>query len=629
MSNTVLMKNKLIVCFILLYAFAFTAQAQDSIALSKQKNIFELIAMADIPEEFRQEFFLELHKAALSPAGVNSSTVLQLFQNTVQGFEILFYPKEAAIKNEVDSFQLATGYDLQVRTTMQNPAHMNNIFVRLENIASPVNATDVSASYYIDVTSTPNVITANTIIPQNILTASGLSQSTAQTIVQNAVNNSKATTNLGKVEDGNRALATYFGVKGGQGTTNTTGQILSFSDCNDFCTLNNAGRLAYLFQKELLTFDENATSTKQADGSYFVFAKMPADATDDEDGYYPVYYKFAPYTTQDQLQVYLDFLSNWKVDLIYTSIVEADYPTQSPIMAFITLGGNNCAGLCKSYSMKVPPKSVQFIADVITAPYTAPGKILYGTNFIFQDQDVTTTDQVLALLDVPGLGYVSKAIAIKMGIGAVIKAGITIVFTSGDALTKAIKNSGVAQLIIDAATTALQKATGRQKDYVLKALTDGTITVNEVPTFITAVNNAGSRTWDDAVSAWNKANITIQLIVSKPIEFGGDVIKREGIDLYILGRVSQKDVTTATTTLFAFKKGVNVLTTPIGNMSVDVYWTTVNKPFIDKAIQSGADMRFIHNPTDALHSDTWLKKEYDYLISLGYELQNNGMMILK
>ncbi len=83
------------------------------------------------------------------------------------------------------------------------------------------------------------------------------------------------------------------------------------------------------------------------------------------------------------------------------------------------------------------------------------------------------------------------------------------------------------------------------------------------------------------------------------------------------------------------------------------YWNEINKIHIDNVISSGGGIRFIHDPClvdshwnyvfDMLDSPfkqkcisegvtkvkTYMKMEYDYLLSKGYILQENGLMIKK
>jgi hypothetical protein len=119
------------------------------------------------------------------------------------------------------------------------------------------------------------------------------------------------------------------------------------------------------------------------------------------------------------------------------------------------------------------------------------------------------------------------------------------------------------------------------------------------------------------------------ITTSKPVKFGQQVVKREGKDLYVLGRVKQADVPGSATTGHFYNKGegVNVLMTPIGEKTAKEFWQTVNKPWLDKAIKEGSDIRFIHDPRLA-PDGSWLKKEYDYLIEKGYHLDEvSGYMV--
>ncbi|WP_407264684.1 hypothetical protein [Tenacibaculum maritimum] len=82
------------------------------------------------------------------------------------------------------------------------------------------------------------------------------------------------------------------------------------------------------------------------------------------------------------------------------------------------------------------------------------------------------------------------------------------------------------------------------------------------------------------------------------------------------------------------------------------YWKEINRPHIDDVIANGGDIRFIHdprlpsnrynlvsemsdkNPFKKKCLDEGLKKiktfmcmEYDYLVSKGYKLLDNGLMV--
>ncbi len=111
---------------------------------------------------------------------------------------------------------------------------------------------------------------------------------------------------------------------------------------------------------------------------------------------------------------------------------------------------------------------------------------------------------------------------------------------------------------------------------------------------------------------------------------------------------------------------VKILTTPMptgagwDNLTIieknTKYWNEINKLYIDNAIANGGDIRFIHDPrleknirnlvadlpTNTLKQQqfkakalaeglmeipTFTKMEYDYLISKGYLIQPNGLMI--
>jgi len=77
------------------------------------------------------------------------------------------------------------------------------------------------------------------------------------------------------------------------------------------------------------------------------------------------------------------------------------------------------------------------------------------------------------------------------------------------------------------------------------------------------------------------------------------------------------------------------------------YWEEINQPWLDEAIENGADIRFIQDPRlqeNAYHvvtdkqklnplfknmtkHKTYLRIEYEYLVNKGYKLLDNGLMV--
>lgn len=153
---------------------------------------------------------------------------------------------------------------------------------------------------------------------------------------------------------------------------------------------------------------------------------------------------------------------------------------------------------------------------------------------------------------------------------------------------------------------------------------------------------------------------------SKAIDFGGDILKTPGKKLNILERANPKNGTIGTKKMYdeLIAKGVpeNELTGLFTQMPpewnnltiIDMntkYWNEINKIHIDNVITNGGDIRFIHDPRlpenqcnyveDMLDGPfkqkciseglvkvkTFMKMEYDYLLSMGYLLQENGLMI--
>src|SRR5690606_7809477 len=118
--------------------------------------------------------------------------------------------------------------------------------------------------------------------------------------------------------------------------------------------------------------------------------------------------------------------------------IKMDYP-KTKWGDYIPWGdNNNCKDLCISFSNHTPPPVVRFIADVVTSPYSAPGKILYGKNFIFEDEEVTKVDRALAFLDLAGIGIITQSAAKKLGIKAMLVSGMAKTLATADVLNDII-----------------------------------------------------------------------------------------------------------------------------------------------------------------------------------------------
>ncbi|CAA0176600.1 hypothetical protein TM902_460001 [Tenacibaculum maritimum] len=153
---------------------------------------------------------------------------------------------------------------------------------------------------------------------------------------------------------------------------------------------------------------------------------------------------------------------------------------------------------------------------------------------------------------------------------------------------------------------------------------------------------------------------------SKPIAFGGDIIKNTGKKLNIIGRVNP-DGSMGTKRLFnalrrqgVDKSEMTGLFKPMPTEWADMkvvdmntkYWKEINRPHIDNVIANGGDIRFIHDPrlpsnrynlvSKITNNDkfrdkciaeglkkikTFMRMEYDYLVSKGYKLLDNGLMV--
>lgn len=157
----------------------------------------------------------------------------------------------------------------------------------------------------------------------------------------------------------------------------------------------------------------------------------------------------------------------------------------------------------------------------------------------------------------------------------------------------------------------------------------------------------------------------------KPIDFGGDIIKIPGKKLSILGRVGPKNGTIGTLQLFNELKLKGIPENEISGLFQNIpkewdnllvteqnkkYWREINQVYIDDIIANNGTIRFIHDPRLPVNENnyikdmptntaaqiafknrciaeklvslkTFMKMEYDYLLSKGYVLQENGLMI--
>ncbi|RKF03588.1 hypothetical protein C8N26_1978 [Tenacibaculum lutimaris] len=179
------------------------------------------------------------------------------------------------------------------------------------------------------------------------------------------------------------------------------------------------------------------------------------------------------------------------------------------------------------------------------------------------------------------------------------------------------------------------------------------------------IKNAGGYVnWKNLVKKGAKVFKTF----SKPIEFGGDIVKNAGKKLNIIGRVNPSG-SMGTKRLFNALKRQGIeesemtgLFKPMPTEWVDMkvidmntkYWKEINAPHIDDVIANGGDIRFIHDPRLVRNqynlvndmSDknpfkakcikegltkikTFMSMEYDYLVSKGYTLLDNGLMVKK
>lgn len=171
----------------------------------------------------------------------------------------------------------------------------------------------------------------------------------------------------------------------------------------------------------------------------------------------------------------------------------------------------------------------------------------------------------------------------------------------------------------------------------------------------------GVKDVDEYLSHFEKLEIEIR----QPIEFGGDLMKRKEVDLYVLGRTKGSKVEGglgryAGTLNLKNIDQIQTIQQGIPKRIIDkypnsyidqtkAYWEEINGPWLDEAIENGSDFRFIHDPRlekNAVHQltekerlkfpelfknikehKTYLYFEYNYLLKKGYVLHENGLMI--
>ncbi len=169
----------------------------------------------------------------------------------------------------------------------------------------------------------------------------------------------------------------------------------------------------------------------------------------------------------------------------------------------------------------------------------------------------------------------------------------------------------------------------------------------------------------------NNAGGKVFKTFSRPIAFGGDIVRNTGKKLNILGRANPKRGSIGTKKIYdeLIEQGIpenelvglfQIMPRKWNKMKIidmnTKYWKEINKPHIDKIIANGGDIRFIHDPRLPINQysiiddlpetnliekafkakakkeglkkiPTFLKWEYDYLLKQGYVLKNNGLMV--
>jgi hypothetical protein len=174
------------------------------------------------------------------------------------------------------------------------------------------------------------------------------------------------------------------------------------------------------------------------------------------------------------------------------------------------------------------------------------------------------------------------------------------------------------------------------------------------------INNAGG------YLKWKSLQEIVFNDFRKPIDFGGEIVKIPGKKLNILGRVGPKNGTMGTQQLFNELKLKGIPETEMSGLFRNIpeewqslsvieqntkYWKEINKVHVDDIIANSGDIRFIHDPRLPVNQwnyvadmpenafkqkcineglvkiKTFMKMEYDYLLSKGYILQETGLMI--
>lgn len=297
--------------------------------------------------------------------------------------------------------------------------------------------------------------------------------------------------------------------------------ILGPIDCSNFCKRNPAERCAFLFMK-LINQEGHATYMTPRLGENIYVLKgviKVGDITVEIEKEFvndPKYYG-----------EYAEFLEAWGIRGLYTGLIA--YPKSG---AFDLLKENTCFNACTNEIFKETPESVKILAQAITAPYAAPPKILFGKDIIFEEK-VNLLDRSLSFLDVPGVGTVTKTVAIKLGIKAILVRGIVKTLLTADVLNDLINRSGASDAAIAAAKNAIKTVPDTRKVFIFKAVCDKLVRVEDIPDFTKVLNNTKSDKWDDIFEAWKKTGKGADDV----FKFWGDYAKKviNGEEFAIVG----------------------------------------------------------------------------------------------
>jgi hypothetical protein len=277
------------------------------------------------------------------------------------------------------------------------------------------------------------------------------------------------------------------------------GPLLGYLDCRKFCNMCVAEKCAYLMMKQINQYGFGKYLIVEHDKKYIFTGTIKID----EENSLEIEKEFI--NEESYFKDYELYLEAWSVPYIYRALL--DYP-KTEWSDYIPWDGknNNCFVHCTGKITENPPPAVKFLAEVLTSPYTAPGKIICGKNFIFEDEEVTSLDRGLAFLDVPGVGVITKSLAIKLGIKAMLVASIAKTLKYVDVLEAAIKSSKASKEAIDHAISVLKLVPETKQGAILKALQEG-MPLEDVAKIAEQAASAAKLTWPELLELFKKAKL--------------------------------------------------------------------------------------------------------------------------